>query len=162
MLGTTIFEKLMSLSKAKIIYDFDDAIWLNDVSDGNENLKWLKKPGKTAKIIKYSDLIFAGNKYLSDYAKQFNHNVKIIPTTIDTNYHKKRNTNKRNTSICIGWTGTSTTLKHFETALPMLREIKQKYGDKIYFKLIVDFPYSVKDLNIKATQWNLETEIENL
>ncbi|RLD61650.1 MAG: glycosyl transferase family 1 [Bacteroidetes bacterium] len=162
MLGTTIFEKLMSLSKAKIIYDFDDAIWLNDVSDGNENLKWLKKPGKTAKIIKYSDLIFAGNKYLSDYAKQFNHNVKIIPTTIDTNYHKKRNTNKRNTSICIGWTGTSTTLKHFETALPMLREIKQKYGDKIYFKLIVDFPYSVKDLNIKATQWNLETEIEDL
>ncbi len=162
MLGTTVFERLMSLSKAKIIYDFDDAIWLNDVSDGNENLKWLKKPEKTAKIIKYSDLIFAGNKYLADYAKKFNKNVKIIPTTIDTNYHKKLNINKKNDAICIGWTGTSTTLKHFETALPILREIKQRYGDRIYFKLIVNFPYSVKDLDIIATQWNLDSEIEDL
>ncbi len=162
MLGSTIFERLISFSKAKIIYDFDDAIWLNDVSEGNENLKWLKKPSKTAKIIKYSDLIFAGNKYLADYAKQFNDNVKIIPTTIDTNYHKKLNVNKKNNAICIGWTGTSTTLKHFETALPMLREVKQKYGDRIYFKLIVDFPYSVKDLDIKATQWKLDSEIEDL
>jgi len=72
-------------------------------------------------------MIFAGNRYLADYAFSFNKNVKIIPTTIDTNYHKKIAKIKNSTAICIGWTGTSTTLKHFETAISALVRIKQKF-----------------------------------
>jgi len=162
MVGTTIFEYLFSKSKTKIVFDFDDAIWINDVSYGNSDLKWLKKPSKTSKIIKISNLIFAGNQYLADYALKYNNNVKIIPTTINTDYHKKINCTKLDDSICIGWTGTSTTLKHFEHSIQVLKKIKNKYKSKIYFKVIVDFPYVVEDLNLIANQWNIDTEIEDL
>src|SRR5204863_9629544 len=65
MTGSAFFERKFKKSRAKIIFDFDDAIWHLDVSEGNRRVHWLKNPGKTAEIISQSDLIFAGNKYLA-------------------------------------------------------------------------------------------------
>jgi hypothetical protein len=87
MTGSTFFEKRFSHSKAKIIFDFDDAIWLQNVSEANKKLAFMKNASKTGTIIGLSDLIFAGNQYLSDYAAQFNKNISIIPTTIDTSMY---------------------------------------------------------------------------
>ena len=111
--GTTIFEYLLSKSKAKVIYDFDDAIWHFDVSEANKSMGWLKNPGKTARLISFADLVFAGNQYLLDYAKHHNDNVVIVPTTIDTNEYTP--VPFRNEEIvCIGWSGSITTIRHFE------------------------------------------------
>ena len=159
MLGTAFFEYLFSLSGAKIVFDFDDAIWLNDISEGNYGLKWMKDPSKVSRIIKISDLIFAGNKYLFDYAVRFNENVKIMPTAIDINYHKKAGWKNVNNSLCIGWTGSFTTIKHFEHAIPFLKILKNKFQSRIYFKVIVDFPFRSDELGLTATRWRLETEI---
>jgi hypothetical protein len=49
ILGSSFFEKRLRKSKAKMIYDFDDSIWLGDTSDANKRLKWLKYPGKLPK-----------------------------------------------------------------------------------------------------------------
>jgi len=159
--GSTFFEKRFAKSKAKLIFDFDDAIWLDDTSDGNSNLKWLKKPEKTGEIIELSDLVIAGNSYLADYAHIFNQNVLIVPTVIDTNYHTPIK-NEPNNAICIGWTGSSTTLKHFERAVPFLLKLKETYKDTIIFKVIVDVDYYQPELNIKSTHWSKNTEIEQL
>lgn len=163
MLGTSWFEKKVSRTKTKLIFDFDDSIWLNDVSQGNANLKWVKDPDKTKRICKYADVVFAGNQYLANFALNYNKNVNIVPTTIDTNYHKPcvdKIFDKE--QICIGWTGSSTTLKHFETAIPMLKSIKEKYKEKVYFKVIVDFDFEIKELGLKSTKWNKNTEIKDL
>ena len=162
MIGTTYFEKKLSKKCKNIILDFDDSIWLNDVSYGNSNLKWLKNPLKTDKIISLASCVFAGNSYLAEHARKFNENVKIIQTTIDTNYHTPEKWSKEKKGVCIGWTGTSTTLKHFETAVPVLNKIKQKYGNAIYFKVIVNFEYKNNILNLSSTPWNKETEIQDL
>lgn len=162
MLGITIFERILRKLSQRIIFDFDDAIWLNDTSHGNADLSWLKKPSKTATIIKLSDLIIAGNKYLADYAQSYNPRIEIMPTTINTLYHKKNVCQIQKSGICIGWTGTSTTLKHFETIIPILSKVKKKYNDKIYFKIIVDFPYKVPELQTEAIQWSLDNEINDL
>ena len=162
MLGITLFERRLRKNNQRIIFDFDDAIWLNDTSQGNADLSWLKKPSKTGKIIELSDLILAGNKYLADYVRPFNPRIEIMPTTIDTEYHKKSITQIEKSGICIGWTGTSTTLKHFETIIPILKTLKEKYGSKIYFKVIVNFPYNIPELEIDAVQWSFDNEINDL
>jgi len=160
-LGTVFFEKMITLSKTPMIFDFDDAIWLNDVSNGNQNLGWLKKPSKTGKIIKRSNLVIAGNSYLANYAKQFSTSVHIIPTTIETGVQKPVNLTS-NQSVCIGWTGSSTTLKHFQHAVPFLIKLKLKYGNAISFKVIVDEKFVVPELDLVSTPWNKETEIYDL
>jgi glycosyltransferase involved in cell wall biosynthesis len=161
MFRSTRFEKAFS-RKSKLIFDFDDAIWLMDVSDGNRNWRWLKDPSKTSHIIEMSHMIFAGNRYLAEYARQFNDNVKIIPTTIDTDYHKKKKAVTDKNKICIGWAGSTTTIKHFRMAENFLGKLKEKYGDKIYLKLIGDATYENPQLGLTGTAWNLATEIEDL
>lgn len=160
MLGTAFFEKRFSKSKAKLIYDFDDSIWLMDTSNANKMWEWLKSGNKTSNIIRSAQLVFAGNNYLSDYARKFNDNVKIIPTTIDTEFHKRRIPYINNNSLCIGWSGSSTTIKHFKQAIPFLKKIKDKYGERVYFKVMGDPSYENADLNIKGIPWSNDSEAE--
>ncbi|MFP4664752.1 MAG: glycosyltransferase family 4 protein [Bacteroidales bacterium] len=161
MLGSTFFEKRLSKKKPPLIFDFDDAIWLNDTSIGNQNLSWIKKPEKTAKICRYATVVTTGNDYLANYARQFNDNVRVFPTVINTHYHQPSDISS-NKKICIGWTGTEPTLKHFNTALPVLKQLYKKYGNKISFRLIVNFSYECPELPIEVIQWNKSTEIQDL
>lgn len=159
MLGTTFFEKQFGKSKAKLVFDFDDSIWLMDTSSANKKWEWMKSTKKTEKIISYSSLVFAGNNYLGNYAKQFNKQVKIIPTTIDTEFHKRITPYTNNHKICIGWSGSITTIKHFEQAIPFLKKIKQKYGEKVYFKVMGDSSYKNKELDIIGISWSIDNEV---
>lgn len=159
--GSIKFEKAFSKSKAKLIYDFDDAIWIPNVSDANKRFEFLKDYSKTSKIIELCDIVFAGNQYLADYASKFNDNVKIVPTTIDTDEYIKQTVNKSD-KICIGWSGSITTIQHFEYAIPFLKELKNKFGNLIEFKVIGDANYVNEELSIKGMAWNKETEIRDL
>lgn len=156
------FEKGFSKSGAKVIFDFDDAIWKLDISDGNRMFKWLKDPSKTPKIISIAHHIIAGNDYLADYARQHNANVSMIPTTIDTNYHLRKTVYSEKEKICIGWTGSLTTIKHFRLAENILKKLKEKYGDKIYFKVIGEKTYRNEELKIEGIPWNRNSEISEL
>lgn len=162
-LGTTLFESLFAQTKAKLVFDFDDAIWIPDISEGNRRLAWLKNPEKTGKIISLCDMIFAGNRYLADYAGKFNNNIRILPTTIDTDqYVRPTNLKRKDDRICIGWSGSHTTIKHFQFAIPFLRKIKQKYGERVYFKVIGSGGYEDKALGIRGLPWLLSSEVEDL
>jgi glycosyltransferase involved in cell wall biosynthesis len=159
--GTTFFERKFANSKAKLIFDFDDSIWLPNVSNANKKLEWLKNGDKTKKIISVSDLVIAGNQFLANYALEFNKNTIVIPTTIDLTYHKPKEV-VASDRITIGWTGTSTTLMYLEGIISVLEKLKVKFGDKIDFKIIVDVDKKYESLEAKTTRWNRETEIDEL
>lgn len=159
--GGSLYEFIISkILKKPIIYDFDDAIWNLDVSNENQKLSWLKSTKKIPKIITYSTHIIAGNNYLNQFAQQYNHNTTIIPTTIDTNYHIKKQKQKKD-PICIGWTGSKTTIQHFEQIIPVLTELYNKHFN-ISFRIIGDESYLNESLNIKGIKWSLNSEIDDL
>lgn len=158
----TLIEWLFSKSRAKLIFDFDDSIWLHDENPGQSVFHRLKDPSKTGKIIRMCDLVIAGNEYLADYARQFNSNVKIIPTTIDTQEYQALNVPKNKNGICVGWSGSWSTIKHFESCLKALNFLKEKYGARVYFKVIGDGNYQNIDLGIQGLPWRKDTELEDL
>ncbi len=159
--GTTFFERRLAKSSAKVIFDFDDAIWLPNVSSANKKLEWLKDGEKARKIIAVSDLVIGGNQFLVDYALAFNRNSIVIPTTIDFKHHQIKNV-KPSGKISIGWTGTATTLPYLEAILPLLVQLKLKYKEAIDFKIIVDVDKTYASLNASTTPWNRANEIEEL
>ncbi len=161
VVGGAFFEKWISIRNSNIIFDFDDAIWLQNVSNQNKKFEWLKRPEKTNDIIKFSKVIITGNNYLAEYAKKINSNVYVIPTTIDTSYHLSRD-NKHNNLITIGWTGSSTTLPYFEEILPELEKLKLEFGNKISFRIIVDVDKYYPTIDAYTTFWSIEKEIEDL
>ncbi|TAG89423.1 MAG: glycosyltransferase [Bacteroidetes bacterium] len=148
--------------KKKIIFDFDDAIWLENTSQENKLVSRLKFHQKTNLICRWAYKISAGNQYLVDYAKQFNQNVVLNPTTIDTqNLH---NTDlysvKKDKIFTIGWTGTHSTLFYLDFLWDILKELEQKYT----FRMIV-IANQKPDIDLKSLQfinWNKKTEIEDL
>ena len=160
--GTDRFERAFSKSKAKLIFDFDDAIWLPNVSINNRKLSLLKKPSKTQKLIAYADMIFAGNEYLAEYARKYNDQVKVIPTTINTNYHSPRPAESERQTITIGWTGSQTTLQYLELIQNVLKRLKTDYGRSIQFKVICDEPWNPEGLEIENVKWNRKEEIDQL
>lgn len=160
MLGTAFFEKQFA-KKTKVIFDFDDSIWMQNVSAANKMFSFLKNADKTKDIICKADLIFAGNKYLADFARQFNSRVVIVPTTIDTDLYMPSLKVARE-KICIGWSGSVTTIEHMETKMKALKAVKDKYGDRVYFKIIGDGDYYSSDLQTKGLPWKKESEVEDI
>ena len=110
----------------------------------------------------YCNMVFVGNTFLADYAKKYNNNVKVVPTTIDTDYYTPKKLNHNKNKICIGWTGSLTTIKHLNTALPVLKALKDKYQEQIYFKLIADVPLINNLVEFKFCKWSKNQEVEDL
>lgn len=151
------FERKIAESNIPVVYDFDDAIWVKDVSDGNKALSFLKNADKIKKILPMVTHVTVGNTYLADFAKKYNNNITIIPSTIDTDKYKK--IVRKHNGINIGWVGSHTTVKHFEEAIPVLKKIKEKYPT-VNFKVIGDPNYKNEELDIKGQPWSNEKEVE--
>jgi glycosyltransferase involved in cell wall biosynthesis len=69
---------------------------------------------------------------------------------------------KNSQALVIGWTGSFSTIEHFEYGVPALLAIKKKYGDKVRFKLIGDSQYKNEALGIQGVAWHPDTELEEL
>ncbi|WNB17319.1 glycosyltransferase [Marivirga arenosa] len=160
-LGPAFFEWFsVKILKKKIIYDFDDAIWLDDPNEKGSLKAILKWKRKVRSICKWSYKVSAGNQYLADYAKRYNQNVIINPTTIDTGYHENKVIQKENEKITIGWTGTHSTLQYLSPLIPILDQLNQNYD----FELLI-ISNQKPDFNvnyIRFIKWSKTSEIEDL
>ena len=159
MINTGVIEALLAASGARTVLDFDDAIWLQGVSKNNARLSWLR--GGTPKlpgILRRMDLVIVGNAYLADYAKQFNDNVVVVPTTLDTDTHAPFPAPPHD-GICIGWSGSFSTAPYFDAIAPVLGRLKAQFGDRIYFRMLGDPSYRRPDLGIVGLPWREETEV---
>jgi glycosyltransferase involved in cell wall biosynthesis len=161
-LGTSFVERRAMKSGKKVIFDFDDAIWLADTSPSNKKWEWVKNPIKFNINVSCASIVIAGNKYLAEKAGAFNKNVVVIPTTIDTLNHvpipEKRNKNK----LTVGWSGSISTIKHFESLIPVLQTLKNLFDDRIRFVVYGDSAYEHKMLEIKGVAWSAEGEVDML
>jgi len=160
MLGTSFFEKRFA-KHSKLIFDFDDAIWKMNVSEGNKSLAFLKNPNKTAEIIQTADMVFAGNQFLANYALQFNSNVKVVPTTIDLEEYQKIPCHK-NDVIRIGWIGSPTTAPYLNLVIPVFEILKKKYNEKVEFRIVGDAHFKVENIDIHSVEWKKENEVQEL
>ena len=160
-IGPPIYEFILScIFRKKIIYDFDDAIWLPFKSSKNNLTNRLKFTSKVNHICKWSYKISCGNAYLADYARQFNKNVRVIPTIVDTDMIHNKVKLHSNNCLTVGWTGSHSTLKY----LDLLVEVVDKLQGEIEFDFIV-----IADQNPKLPlkkfrfiQWSENREVEDL
>ncbi len=162
-LGKSFYiKKLRKKFKGKIIFDFDDAIWLHNTSDSNKMFSNLKNYGNTANICKYSDVISCGNEYLRQYASQFNPNTRWNPTTIDLkNWHNKQKQYKPDEIFVIGWTGSHSTIKYLYFLKSVVQKLEQEFD--IQFHVICDKTPQFDDLkSFKFIKWSKETEVASM
>lgn len=153
-------EKILQKKASRIIYDFDDAIYLT--SDGKYNKKWCHKLNVQLSI---ANQVIAGNKYLSDYASKFNENVSILPTAVNTDvlYPLKKNERIAD-EINIGWVGTSFNYPNLYFLIDILNELMKNFTT-LNFIVISDREdkYLKRKVNkIRYIKWQQDKENYNL
>ncbi len=161
-LGTGFFEHRAYRSGARVIFDFDDAIWKADTSPGNQKWEWVKRPSKFFDNAAHAHVVLAGNAYLAEQARKVNQNVVLVPTTVDTTIHRPMPQLRGGPVVCIGWSGSVSTVKHFMSLLPVLRRIEQRYGHKVRFRLLGDANFRSEHPVVEALAWTEATEVEVL
>jgi glycosyltransferase involved in cell wall biosynthesis len=162
-IGPPVFEWLISkVWNKKIIYDFDDAIWIPNTSEVNKIVAKLKWHAKVKDICTWSYKVSCGNDYLKKYALQFSKHVIYNPTTLDTNnlHNPSLHTKQSNKRPVVGWTGTHSTLIYLEPLIPVLQELEKEYDFE--FCVIADKNPALPLRSFHFVPWSKETEIKDL
>ncbi|MCX8112904.1 MAG: glycosyltransferase family 4 protein [Bacteroidia bacterium] len=159
VLGTTLVEKLW-MRGLPVIVDFDDAIWIVNVSEENKRFAWLKSSQKLPRLLRQAKVVTVCNEYLAAFARQYAEDVRIIPTTIDTDLYRALETPPKS-YVVIGWSGSRTTTAHLRTIEGALVQLYKLYGDRIRFRFIGTSGYQ-PPFPAEILPWRADTEVEDL
>jgi glycosyltransferase involved in cell wall biosynthesis len=163
-IGPAIVERLLARRNGPpIVFDFDDAIFLPNVSDANRLIGVLKNPRKVATIIRDSDHVITGNDYLADYARRFNPAVTTIPTSVDTSLFVPSMNGSPMRSVpgdpVVGWIGSPTTGAYIRNLSNVLSRVRHRHP----FVLRVSGagePFDIPGVTIQNEPWSLAREVE--
>jgi glycosyltransferase involved in cell wall biosynthesis len=159
LIGPAFLEK-MAARKKPLIYNFDDPIFVPYKSPSNGYLSYLKFFGKTKEIIKISSVVIVNSSHLREYALQFNKNVRQIPNSFDPKVYAYRPFPEDIRPVCVGWSGSPSTLKNLELVAAPLKRLAEKVDYK--FHAIGGTEINLPGVNFTAQNWREETEADDL
>jgi glycosyltransferase involved in cell wall biosynthesis len=152
MLST--FFTLEPFTKKPRILDVDDAIWLN------------RNGSFARRLARISDSVICGNSFLADYFSQWNPNITILPTAVDTDRFlplasKPHEVGGGDASPTIGWSGGQGGFVDLQVAEQALQVVLRKYP-RARLRVIADAAPSCLDLpagQVEFVPWSPETEV---
>ncbi len=122
--GKFEYEELLFRKNARVVFDFDDAIFLG------------QKANHIGRICKQAAWVIAGNEYLASFAREHTMRVSVIPTVIDTSLYPARPHPPTNSlgPVRVGWLGSSQSIA--DTLFPYL-ELLAKLQCELQFEFVV-------------------------
>ena len=145
----------------RLIFDFDDAVWLRD----SYSAKGFDDPKRAARFratVAACDLVIAGNDYLATEARTVvpSDRVRVIPTCVDvTKYALTRPPSEQ--PLRLVWVGSSSTLKGLERFAPTLSAIGRAIpGTRL--KLVCDRFAEFPGLTVEPCAWDEATEADEI
>lgn len=165
LIGPAIYERIISWSGKPLIFDFDDSIWLQTQNSGSINgfFSKLHFAGKTRTICRLATQVSAGNPFLADYARRWNDNVTIVPTTIELkDYPVIAEAAPGPFVVC--WTGSVSTLGHFNYAREALEEVAKQVPLTVKVICNRELHRPIQGANMQFVPWsplNEAAEIAN-
>jgi glycosyltransferase involved in cell wall biosynthesis len=160
-LGPPVFEWIIAkIWRKKMIYDFDDAIWIPNTSSENKIVSLFKCFWKIRYICKWSYKVAAGNDYLRNYASRYNKKAQLLPTCVDVEHmHNKLKEHTPGKPV-LGWTGSHSTLFYLDMLVPILQNIEAELD--FTFLVIANKDPELPLRNIEFIPWKASTEIDDL
>lgn len=139
----------------RLIFDFDDAVWLRD-SYSPKGFTDPRRSRRFRAMMQACDLVVAGNDYLAAEARRFAKRVVVIPTCVDVSRYSFSPLATPHSAL-LTWVGSSSTLRGLEQFAPTLSAIGRAVpGTRL--KLICDRFIEIPDLPVERCMWNEATE----
>ncbi len=146
----------------RLVFDFDDAILYPDSFQrkSRSTSRWLK----FLAIATSADLVVAGSEYLARVTTEFQRNVTVIPTVVDSRRYPVRTPKAREASaggepIRLVWIGSRSTMPYLEDVLEPIAEVAADRD--LVLRVVADAaPRSIGSLAIEQVPWSPEIEVE--
>lgn len=144
--------------KKRIVYDFDDAVMFkNSLAQDPYSLR---RQMSFKRMLRFTDLVVAGNGFLKKEAKKYHNNVKVLPTPIDARRYEEKDYIK-NDYVNIGWIGDHGSIHYMESYRDVWEELGKRYKNVI-LTIICDTFIETEHIKLNRIYWSYENEIEDL
>ncbi len=142
----------------RLVFDFDDAVWLRD----SYSAKGFDDPKRTRRfraVCAAADLVVAGNAYLAAAARRWAapDRVVVVPTVVDIEKYPPLAALREKPGVQLVWVGSSSTLKGLERFAPTLSAIGRAVPG-VRLKLVCDRFITIPDLPVDPCPWAEATE----
>ena len=153
-------QKILKLLNPKLIFDFDDAVYLGHQTEDTEDNS--SKRNRFVESLKKSEYIVTANEYVRDnYVLEHNRRVTVITSPIDTDRYSPRIEEKSGNEVVVGWIGTPPNTVYLQPVHNVLKTLAQKY-DNLRIELVGASDLTLDGVDIKVKEWGLETEVNDL
>lgn len=139
---------LIKVRKIKLIYDFDDAIFLGS----DQNLE------KTQNMVRFSAQTIVSTPFLSGFCKKAGKEPVVITTPVDSALFFPDPDKKTREKIVIGWTGSPSTEKYLVNILPALEEVGKKYPQVQFLFTGTSRNFKIGDSQTFCSPWSMSEE----
>src|SRR6266700_293373 len=145
---------LEPFTKRPRVFDVDDAVWLN-------------RGGRTGfgSILKRCEGVICGNHFLAETARQWNHNICLIPTPVDTErYVPSPMLRTGNSTRIIGWSGLGVGLKYLYEIEKALVPVLNKHRD-VVLRVVSEMPTQFRNLSrsqFEYIPWSPSNEVRTI
>jgi glycosyltransferase involved in cell wall biosynthesis len=160
LIGPALLERLAARRRPRLVYDFDDAIWLPYVSPSNRYLSYLKMPGKTRSLCRLATAVTVGNETLAEFARRYNRRVSVVPSTVSLREYRPRPPSLDGATPVIGWTGSHSSAQYLRLIEGPLRALGARR--RFRFRIVGLEGYRIDGLEVDCRPWRAETEVEDL
>lgn len=141
----------------RLVFDFDDAVWLRDSYAA-------RRPGQPrhmrrfAATVRACDAVVAGNEFLRDHAARFTDpaRVVVVPTCVEPAHYPTALHGRRD-GVQLVWVGSSSTLRGLVRARALLEAIGRACPG-VGLTLICDQFLQLEALPVRAVRWSRTEE----
>lgn len=142
-----------------MVFDFDDAIFLTDRYEHNNNDKFLKRFNY---ILRNCKCVIAGNNFLKEKAVILNKKVYALPTPVDTaRFPAEREGREVKNNIVIGWIGSPDSCGYLRGLRHVFEILARGYGNLEFEFIGADDFYKGQD-KFTIKEWSFDREAGDL
>src|SRR3989338_720875 len=160
LIGPAFLERLIAKKNIPIIYGLDDPLYIPYASPFNHWLSYFKCFSKVAGICRISKAVIVNSSMIKEYADRYNANVWEIPCLVDTDEYVFRERAATQNPVCVGWTGSLSTVDNLKVVEDVLRELKKRVRHRVHF--IGGREFRLPGVDYTSQIWREETEVEDL
>jgi glycosyltransferase involved in cell wall biosynthesis len=143
---------------SRLVFDFDDAVWLRD-SFSPQGFADPKRARRFRATVAACDLVVAGNDFLAAEARRHTSadRVAVIPTCVEPAAYPVTDVRPPHPRLQLVWVGSSSTLRGLEQFAPTLSAVGRSVPG-VRLKIVCDRFPTIPHLPVDECEWRADTE----
>ncbi len=155
------FERLMTPSEPRIVYDLDDAFFQQYANSRNPIVRALAGR-KFQKLFGRAAACCCGNAHLLEYAESCGARGIVLPTAVDTKVYRPTAEARTDRPFTIGWIGSPSTWPQVRPYLPLLEQLCRDHDVRVRVVGAGKSAESDQFANLTLIGWNGADEVAEI